>query len=225
MSKTKFSTQSLRVSPQPKHRISKSDQTRADILNAALDFLWTRPFRDMTVTSLMAETGASRSVFYQYFKDLPEVMETLLEMLQEEIFRVVEPWNSGVGDPIVLIRKTLADLVEVCHRRGPFLRAITDAAVADARLEQVWEQFLAAFDDAGVARLEADQKQGLIPDFEARPVTYALNRLNAYTFIQAFGRLPRKEPGPVLEGLARIWISTLYGAEWAGKKSSTLLRK
>jgi hypothetical protein len=97
-------------------------------------------------------------------------METLLTMLQEEIFTAVEPWLAGVGDPIALIQETLAGLVDVCHQRGPFLRAITDAASANPRLEEAWLQFLAGFDDAATARIEADQKQGLIPDFEARPV-------------------------------------------------------
>jgi AcrR family transcriptional regulator len=75
----------------------------------------------------------SRSAFYQYFSDLHEVMETLLTMLQEEIFVAVEPWLAGVGDPVALIRETLAGLVDVCYQRGPFLRAITDAASTKKR--------------------------------------------------------------------------------------------
>ena len=214
----------LHVQPQPAPRIGKSERTRAAILNAALDHVWLHPFREMTVTSLMAPTGVSRSAFYQYFSDLHEVMETLLTMLEEEILSAVEPWRTGVGDPVVLIGETLTALVDICYQRGPFLRAITDAASADPRLENAWLQFLAGFDDAGTARIEADQEQGLIPGFEVRPVAFALNRLNVYTLLQAFGQHPRKQPEPVQEALARIWISTLYGAEWLGRESSDLVR-
>ena len=224
MSEKNESSSPLHVSPLATPRVGKSDRTRAAILNAALDFVWSHPFRDMTVTSLMESTGASRSAFYQYFTDLHEVMETLLKMFGEEIFAAVEPWLTGVGDPIAMIQETLAGLVDVCYQRGPFLRAITDAATTDRRLEQAWLQFLAGFDDAATARIEADQKQGLIPDFEARPVAYALNRLDAYTVLQAFGKHPRKRPEPVLEALTRIWTSTLYGADWLGKESSDLIR-
>ena len=224
MLKEKETLSPLHVSPQPAPRVVKSDRTRAAILNAALDFVWSHPFRDMTVTSLMATTGVSRSAFYQYFNDLHEVMETLLGMLQGEIFVAAEPWIAGAGDPIALMQEALAGLVDVGYQRGPFLRAITDAASTDARLEKAWVQFLAGFDDAATARIEADQKQGLIPDFEARPVAYALNRLDAYTLLQAFGQHPRKQPEPVREALARIWISTLFGAEWLGKESSDLVR-
>ena len=54
----------LRVNPQPVLKIPKSERTRAAILNAALDFLWSHAFRDMTVNSVMASAGASRSAFY-----------------------------------------------------------------------------------------------------------------------------------------------------------------
>ena len=225
MSEIEKSLSPLRMSPQPTLKIGKAERTRATILNAALDLIWSNPFRDMTVSSLMAATGVSRSAFYQYFKDLHELMETLLDMLQQEIFNVAKPWLEGVGDPVTLLRETLAGLVHVCYQRGPFLRAITDAAVTDPRLEKAWLEFLVGFDDAATARIEADQKQGLIPDFDARPVAFALNRLNAYTLLQAFGQHPRKQPEPVREALVRIWISTLYGSEWLGNESSALVRK
>ena len=62
------------MSPQPQPRIGKSERTRAEILNSALEFIWSHPFRDLTVDSLMASTGLSRSAFYPYFKDLHEVI-------------------------------------------------------------------------------------------------------------------------------------------------------
>ena len=104
------------------------------------------------------------------------------------------------------------------------MRAITDAAATDPRLEEAWLRFLVGFDDAVTARIEADQEQGLIPEFDARPVAVALNRLNAYMLIQAFGQRPRRQPEPVREALARVWISTLYGSELSGNESSNLVR-
>jgi hypothetical protein len=115
-------------------------------------------------------------------------------------------------------------LVHLCHERGPFLRAFTDTAATDERFEEAWNEFLAQFDDAASARIEADQAQGLIPDFDVRPVAIALNRLNAFTIIEAFGQRPRRQPEPVQEALARIWISSLYGSEWLGNGSSNLIR-
>ena len=210
--------------PQPTSKIGRSERTRAAILNAALDFVWAHPFREMTVKLLMASTAVGRSAFYQHFKDLHEVMETLLDMLQGEILGVAEPWLVGVGDPVALLQETLAGLVRVCHERGPFVRAISEAATSDERFEADWRQFLERFDDAATDRIEADQAQGLIRDFDARPVAIALNRLDSSTLIEAFGQHPRSDPEPVREALSRIWISTLYGAEWLANGSSNLVR-
>jgi AcrR family transcriptional regulator len=224
MSEIEKSSSYLRVSPQPSRKIGKSERTRAAILNAALDFIWSHPFRDMTVKSLMASTGVGRSAFYQYFKDLHDVMEILLDTVRDEILAVTGPWFTGVGDPVVLLNESLDGLVDVCYHRGPILRAIDDAAATDKRLEKAWAQFFGEFNDGVSTRIEADQGQGLIPDFDARPVAIALNHLDAYTLIEAFGRRPRSKREPVREALARIWISTLYGSEWLGKGSSNLVR-
>jgi hypothetical protein len=151
-------------------------------------------------------------------------MQALLGMVGDEVFAATGSWFQGTGDPIALLNESLAGLVDVCYRLGPILRAADDAAATDERFEKAWTEFKKQFDDAVTARIEADQAQRLIPKFNARPVAIALNRLNAYTLIEAFGRQPRGKPEPVREALARIWIATLYGSEWQGKGASDLVR-
>ncbi len=224
MFENKNFTSPLRLIPQPTLRVSKSERTRAAVLNAALEFIWSHPFCDMTVKTLMDSTDVGRSTFYLYFKDIHEVMEALLAILQEEIFDAAKPWITHVGDPIALMIESMTGLVRISYMRGPIYRAFADAAASDKRFEKEWSDFLCAFDDAACARIEADQRQGLIPDFDVRPVVVALNRLDAYSLIQAFGQHPRNEPEPVRKALTRIWISTLYGSEWVGRNSSTLVR-
>jgi AcrR family transcriptional regulator len=219
------SSSRLRAEPQATSKISKADRTRATILDSALEFVWSRPFHEMTVNLLMASTGVSRSAFYRHFNDLHAVMKSLLEMVEAEIYEVVQPWFTGVGDPVALIHETLTGLISVCYKRGPFIRAISDAASTDKQVEEEWSQFLWGFEDAGHAVIANDQKQGLTPDFELRPVVVALNHLNVSTIIECFGTRPRKKPEPVLEALSRIWISTLYGEHWCEGKVSNLVRK
>lgn len=215
----------LKIFPQPTQKIRKSDRTRAAILNAALDFVWSHPFRDMTVAKIMDAAGLSRSAFYPHFRDLRAVMQVLLEIIGEEILTAAQPWVTGTGDPSELVEEALIGMVGVCYQRGPFLRAITDAAAMDKRFDEDWTGFLERFDEAACARIEADQAQGLTPKFDALPVATALNRLDAYTVVQAFGRHPRSPPEPVQAALARIWISTLYGSEQLIEGSSSLIRK
>jgi len=196
---------------QPEYtKLRKSARTRQAILDGALEFFWSRPFRELTVAELMSIAGASRPAFYQYFDDLYDLMETLLRGIEEEIFEAAAPWFSGEGDPTVLLHQSLAGLVRVGYDSGPILRAVADASSSDERLELVWAKFLATFDDAVTARIEQQQEAGLISPFDARPVAVALNRLDASLLIYAFGRSPRSNPAPVREAITRIWASTLY---------------
>jgi len=74
-------------------------------------------------------------------------------------------------------------------------------------------------------RIVADQELGLIEAFDPRPVATALNRVDAAMYVRAFGHRPRSRPGPILDSIARVWISTLYGQQWATGRTSTLYRK
>jgi len=192
-------------------KIRKSERTRRAILDSAIEFLWSKPFREMTVAKLMSIAGSSRSAFYQYFTDLHDLMETLLRDLEKDIYETTDPWFDGKGDPIVMLRESQAGLVRIGFDRGPILRAVADASAFDERLELAWEKFLSAFDDTVVLRIEQQQQEGLIPAFDARAVAIALNRLDTSLLIHAFGRRPRNNPDSVHETLTRIWTSTLYG--------------
>ena len=215
----------LFAEPEPIPRIGRSERTRAEILDAAFEFLWSRPFRDMTVNSLMSTTSISRSAFYRYFEDVHGLMEALLTRLESEILEGASPWFSDDGDPVALLYESLATEVRICYRHGPFLKAVSDAAGTNARLEDEWNWFMDRFDDAVSERIVADQELGLIEPFDPRPVASALNRVDASLYVRAFGQRPRSRPEPVLDAIARVWISTLYGQQWATNRKSTLYRK
>ncbi len=200
----------LKSIPALERKPTKAERTRAEILQAALDFFWSHPFRELTIGGLMSSTSAGRSAFYQYFEDLYDLTETLLRGLEAGILEVATPWFEGEGDPLPLLKESLGGLVRVCYERGPILKAVSDAAVSDERLEKEWNGFLARFDGAVTARIEQQQAVGSIPAFEARPVAVALNRMDAALLIEAFGSRPRRQPQPVLDAITRVWVSTLY---------------
>jgi len=188
----------------------KSDRTREAILSAALEFLWTHRFRDLTVGGLMKDAGLSRSAFYKYFDDAYDLVKKLLHALEVDIFRETSLWFEGDGDPLELLRESLTNLVKIAYARGPILRAVTDAAVSDQRLEVVWNHTLVKFDKAIAERIRQHQRAGWITQFDAKPVAMALNRMDVAMLVDAFGRRPRKRQKPVARALFRIWSCTLY---------------
>ena len=191
--------------------IRKSDRTQQLILDAALNYLWIQPYRNLTVSELMSPTGNSRSAFYRYYEDLPAMMEHLLNELEEKILAVTAAWFRGEGDPILLLKESLGNMVRVCYQYGPILRAVTDAAPMNERLEKAWAHFVKEFDDAVTHRIEQQQKAGFIKLFDARPVATALNRMNAELVRHHFGQRPRSNQKSVRDTILRVWIATLYG--------------
>ena len=93
----------LIIQPEPTPRIGRSERTRAAILDAAFEFLWSRPFRELTVNELMSTTSISRSAFYRYFDDVHGLMGALLSRLESDILDCVSPWLSDEGDPVALV--------------------------------------------------------------------------------------------------------------------------
>jgi AcrR family transcriptional regulator len=201
-------------------RPRKSDRTRRAILDSALEFLWSRPFRELTVAELMSMSKVSRAAFYQYFSDLHELMEYLLHGISEDIFAAATPWFEGEGDPLPLLEESLAGFLRVCYRRGPIVKAVADAAPMDGRLEKAWTEFLSGFDDAVAHRIEQQQAAGWIEPFEARPVAIALNRMDAALVIQHFGRRPRGNQKSVHATIVRVWAATLYGKDALAQSQS-----
>ena len=189
----------------------KSDKTRQAILDAALKYLWTHPYRELTVNELMSLAGSSRSAFYRYYEDLPSLMEHLLQGLKEELFTVTAAWFIEEGDPIPLLKESLGNMVGVCYRQGPIVRAVSDAAPMNEGLEKAWTSFVKDFDKAVTQRIEHQQATGLIKPFDARPVATALNNMNAELVRQHFGRRPRSNQKSVREAIIRVWVATLYG--------------
>ena len=221
----KYSKTQLVIDPEPTLKIGRPERARAEILNAALRFLWSQPFRNLTVNKLMEDTSISRAAFYYHFADIHELMETLLQTFESEIMAGASPWFEDAGDPVALLHQSLAAEARLCYNRGPMLKAITDAAGNDAQLEQAWYGLLDRFDDAVSQRIAADQELGLVRDFDPRPVAAALNQTDAALYVRAFGRKPRAKLGPVLDAISRLWISSIYGEQWVVGRASTLYRK
>jgi AcrR family transcriptional regulator len=159
----------------------------------------------------MTMAGSSRSAFYRYYEDLPAMMEHLLSELKEKVLAGTTPWFTGEGDPILQLEKSLENLVRICYQYGPILRAVTDAAPANERLEKAWAVFVEDFDNAVTQRIEHQQAAGLIKPFDAPPVAIALNRMNAELMRHHFGRRPRSNQKSVRDAILRVWVATLYG--------------
>lgn len=180
-------------------------------MDSAVRFLWEHNFRDLTIGELMSDTPLSRPAFYQYFRDLHELIETLLSEVGAILHQTTNPWIHGEGEPIAALRKSLKGVVQTCVDHGPVFRAVSEAAPLDERLEQTWSAFMGRWDDEVEARIKLQQRDGLVcKSLNARRIAKALNSLDATLLISQFGRRPQGNPRAVLDTLHHVWVATLY---------------
>ena len=174
----------------------------------------------MKVESVMARTGLSRPAFYAYFKDRYEVVTRLLEGIGGLLFAVDRRWL--VGDPglgreesAAILREALRGGAETFERYGPVLRAISDAASYDARVEELYrfgliERLTTAVADRISRDVEAGiSPAGLVPDEVARALVLMTERY----LIDTYGRPSGRHSDAVVRTLETIWVSTLYGPD------------
>ena len=211
MSANRTARRDVRQNARARARRHVPDEARREIVDSAVRFLWQRPFRDLTVGQLMAGTSLSRPSFYQYFDDLHDLICSLLSDIESVMRRTANPWLAGEGDPVGAIRDALAGVVQTSVDHGPILRAVSEAAPLDERLERAWSAFMERWDDAVEARIRAQQGEGLIStSLDARRVANALNAMDAAVLIAEFGRRPQGDAEAVLDTLYGIWRGALY---------------
>jgi AcrR family transcriptional regulator len=206
-----------------RRRRRRPEEAERAILAAARSFLSEHPFREMKVEDVMARTGLSRPAFYAYFKDRYELVTRLLEGIGGLLFAVDRRWlvgdpGVGRGESAAILREALGGGAETFERYGPVLRAISDAASYDGRVEEVYrggliERLILAVE----ARISRDVEAGITPaELDPGETARALVFMTERYLIDAFGR-PAEERTrdrvAVIRTLGAVWVATLYGPE------------
>jgi TetR/AcrR family transcriptional regulator, ethionamide resistance regulator len=196
------------MSRRPKHDPAVSER---EIIEAAEAFLREHPFREMTVDAVMSRTGLKRPAFYAHFRDRHDLALLVVDDLTQQLAAMVDRWLTS-DDLIGDARSAFEGLAEVYREHGAVLRAISDAASSDEKVEAAYSRMIQGFIDATAKRFADDQAAGLIDaDLDIAETARALVWMDERYLTQAFSRDPKPDVQQVVDVLYRIWYSTLYG--------------
>jgi AcrR family transcriptional regulator len=188
-------------------RREQRENTRREILAAADRLLRERPYRDLSVDLLMAQTGLTRTAFYRHFDDVPGLVLRLLEDLGREVYEVAERWRSGAADDFPrAAREALTRIVDFFVQHGRLVRAVSDAAATDEQIEQGYRGFLAAFTQMIEQGLDELVEQGRLQVPNTRALARALNLMNESYLLDEFGREPLGDRDVALTTLETVWL-------------------
>lgn len=191
----------------PKHDPKESER---EILNAAEQFLSERPFRELNVDEVMRRTGLKRPAFYVHFRDRYDLALRVVQDIGQELLDLANHWLKG-NDLQNDSFAALEGIVQVYQKHGVALRALSDAAGADDRVEQIYRTLIQDFITATAIHIREEQEFGRI----SKPINVdetarALVWLEERYLSEAFGRTPQADPKVVVQVLHNIWNSTLY---------------
>jgi AcrR family transcriptional regulator len=178
-------------------------EARLRIEEAAARLLVERPFRELTVDTVMAEAGLARTVFYRHFAGLPHLLVARLEDLRAAL--------TGAGDPLApgYTEAVLRRAIDVFAEHGAILRAIDDAARRDADVEVAYREFTEWAIDATAQLFDLGIDAGNLQPFDTANVARALTLLNRAYLLDAFTGERPQDREVVLRTLMTVWTRTL----------------
>lgn len=183
------------------------ESTRQGILDAADRFLRERPYRELSVDVVMAQTGLTRTAFYRHFDDVTDLVLRLLEEVGGELLAIAEQWNQSAGaDPPEAAHEALSDVVDFFVRNGPLVRAIADAAATDERIEAGYRTAFDRFVDMTAQALDRLVAEGEATVAHPRALALGLNLMNEAYLLHEFGRPPFGDPAAALATLETVWL-------------------
>jgi AcrR family transcriptional regulator len=183
------------------------EETRRQILDATVELLRERSYRELNVDAVMARTGHSRTLFYRHFDDVPAVLLALIEELGAELVEVAQAWaGSGRVGPDQA-RERLGLFVAFHTRNGPLVRAVVEASYHDDAIERAYSQMVEAFVAITTAAITARTEAGDLQPLDAPEIARALvGMLGSYLTD------PHRtdDPERALETVWTVWTRTLF---------------
>jgi AcrR family transcriptional regulator len=200
----------MSVATQRTRRRQQREETRQQILDAAMAFLREQSFRELSVDALMSRTGHTRTVFYRHFDDIPSLVLTLIQEVGAEMVEVAEAWAQTDVVTADEARRRLAVFVDFYVRNGPIVHAVSEAAHHDETVEEAYNGMVEGFIALTTNAIQKRVASGAIAPLDASEIARALVRmLNAY-LDDALGRDGKTDPDRVLATISTIWVRTLF---------------
>jgi AcrR family transcriptional regulator len=169
-------------------------------------------FADISVGTLAAAAGISRTTFYVYFEDKTDLLRTWFAEITGQILAAAQAWwtldESATRRDV---RAALGTIV-AAYRPHPELMAATHEAVGyDHGVREAVEESMRQYVDGLRAHIEAGQRAGFIdPSLPAAETAYWLQWMSERGLHRMVRTVPEGRSEPLIDAYAGIVWNTLY---------------
>ncbi len=190
------------------------DDREAAILETARQLLETRKFTDISVDDLAKGAGISRPTFYFYF---PSKEAVVLSLLDPMIKRADTGFDGALedmpADPRQAIRRGIEIFFSSFGSHPATARAGAEALDTIPEIREFWSGLMQKWIALTAALITAERQRGAAPDtIPAMDLATSLNLMNERTILAALRtEQPAVEYDKVVDTLAHIWLTSIYG--------------
>jgi AcrR family transcriptional regulator len=205
---------------EPSRRMIWVELARTEILDATEQLLKKVPFSELNVTMVMAQTRLARSSFYEYFKDLHEVLVSLTGRMLEEMAEqnaVVDSRMPSAADRAGYLAALRDKYVIYCelHRKHRHLyRALVAAAPSDARVENLMQTYLESITQGTMENIWNVQKAGGAKELNVEETARAIILMSESYIMEKLcgkhGGHPEEVANVLLAILERVCFGELF---------------
>ncbi len=185
-------------------RLSRKE-SRERIVAAAAELLREQGYAALNVGAVMDRAGIGRTIFYRHFEDLGELLIRASREAIEELYEAETELGDGSGREAV--RAAIEPAVAVYRRHGPLLRALSQAAPGDPRIDEGQARIRERFDELVARWLGTLPRHSGRTAEEVGELARALNLLNTSYLLDAFGGEPRVSEEEATGTLTEIWLA------------------
>lgn len=191
---------------------ARGRRTRQRLLDAAADVFDRRGYHRARVDDVVAAADSSHGTFYLYFTSKEDLFEQLVTEVATELRGLIDELapvtNSARGRAV--LRAWLARVSEVYGRRGPVIRAWTEAELSgDAGPSRYGDDVLTGFTLALTRRMRLPKGSGMHPTIATLALMMMVERLNYYA---ASGQFDLDDEDEILDTLTDVIMAAAFGA-------------
>jgi len=192
----------------------KGDRRREAILDAVEQLLREGSIRKLSVESIAAAAGISRSGFYFYFESKYAALAEALADVWDEMAEAATAFFAGTDDPPEeYVPIALARVADLWQRHEPLLVGMFEASSTDPGARALWDEWLERFVQACVQRIEVERAAGRAPAGppDAESLARTLLLMNERVFYDARRRaLGPEETQRLVDGVATAWLASVW---------------
>lgn len=193
------------------------DLARTEILDGTELLLRRMPFSELNVTLVMAQTRLSRSSFYEYFKDLHEVLVMLTRRVVEEmaeLTREVDRRAPSARDRVGYLAALREKYLISCrlHRKHRHLyRALVEAANSDRNVQKLLDDYLGTMTQGAIENLMNVQRAGSGKGLNVRETARAMILMTEAYILEKLCRGHRADLDQVTDIMLTILDRVCFG--------------